>query len=78
LIRAGRDGAAGHFHPRCWTEERTKGPFRRRKCLPIADPGSGRRAIHSTTCNSNQRRGEDGRTRCRLRGDWQPRSPLAR
>jgi len=29
LIRAGRDGAAGHYHPRCWTEERTKGPRRR-------------------------------------------------
>jgi hypothetical protein len=26
LIRAGRDGAAGHYHPRCWTEERTRGP----------------------------------------------------
>src|SRR5262249_8859285 len=30
LIRAGRDGAAGHYHPRCWTEERTKGPWQRR------------------------------------------------
>src|SRR5262249_19100961 len=29
LIRAGRDCAAGHFHPRCWTEERTKGPLRK-------------------------------------------------
>jgi hypothetical protein len=31
LIRAGRDGAAGHYHPRCWTEERIRGPFRRRE-----------------------------------------------
>jgi hypothetical protein len=29
LIRAGRDGAVGHYHPRCWTEERTKGPLRK-------------------------------------------------
>jgi putative DNA primase/helicase len=28
LIRAGQDGNAGHYHPRCWTEERTKGPRR--------------------------------------------------
>jgi hypothetical protein len=29
LIRAGQGGAAGHYHPRCWTEEHTKGPLRR-------------------------------------------------
>jgi hypothetical protein len=28
LIQAGRDGAAGHFHQRCWTEERVQGPRR--------------------------------------------------
>jgi hypothetical protein len=28
LIRAGQDGNAGHYHPRCWTEERTRGPRR--------------------------------------------------
>jgi len=30
LIRAGQNGAAGYYHPRCWTEERTKGPWQRR------------------------------------------------
>jgi hypothetical protein len=28
LIRAGQDGSKGHYHPRCWTEERTKGPWK--------------------------------------------------
>jgi len=41
LIRAGRDGATGHFHPRCWTEERTKGPFRRREVPPDRRPALG-------------------------------------
>jgi hypothetical protein len=38
LIRAGHDGAAGHFHPRCWTEERTKGPRHNKPALgPVGD-----------------------------------------
>jgi hypothetical protein len=39
LIRAGLDGAAGHFHQRCWTEERTRGP--RRHVPPDRRPGLG-------------------------------------
>jgi hypothetical protein len=41
LIRAGQGGAAGHYHPRCWTEERTKGPLRRREVPPDRRPGLG-------------------------------------
>jgi energy-coupling factor transporter ATP-binding protein EcfA2 len=41
LIRAGQDGATGHYHPRCWTEERTKGPLRRREVPPDRRPGLG-------------------------------------
>jgi hypothetical protein len=41
LIQAGEGGAAGHYHPRCWTEERTKGPFRRREVPPDRRPGLG-------------------------------------
>jgi hypothetical protein len=37
LILAGRDGAAGHYHPRCWTEERTKGPLRKPPLGPLGD-----------------------------------------
>jgi putative DNA primase/helicase len=28
LIACGRDGSAGFYHPRCWMDERTKGPLR--------------------------------------------------
>jgi curved DNA-binding protein CbpA len=41
LIRAGQGGAAGHYHPRCWTEERTKGPLRRREVPPDRRPALG-------------------------------------
>jgi len=43
LIRAGQNGAAGHYHPRCWTEERTRPSLRdvpadRRPALgPVGD-----------------------------------------
>ena len=40
LIRAGQNGAAGHYHPRCWTEERTKGPWQRRSS-PDRQPALG-------------------------------------
>jgi hypothetical protein len=39
LIQAGRDGAAGHFHQRCWTEERVQGP--RRHVPPERRPALG-------------------------------------
>jgi hypothetical protein len=27
LIRGSHNGSSAHYHPRCWTEERTKGPY---------------------------------------------------
>jgi DnaJ domain len=41
LIRVGQDGAAGYYHPRCWTAERTKGPLRRREVPPDRRPALG-------------------------------------
>jgi hypothetical protein len=37
LIPCGRNGSAGLYHQRCWTEERTKGPVRKRPAAPPAD-----------------------------------------
>jgi hypothetical protein len=30
LIRGSHNGSSAHYHPRCWTEERTKGPYHKR------------------------------------------------
>jgi hypothetical protein len=31
LIRGSHNGSSAHYHPRCWTEERTKGPYQHRR-----------------------------------------------
>jgi hypothetical protein len=51
LVRCGRDGAAGLYHLRCWTDERTRPSLR--DGLLTDDPRSGRRA---TAENSNDDR----------------------
>jgi hypothetical protein len=42
LIRAAQDGCAGHFHPCCWSEERTKGPWRQQGASDLDERTKGR------------------------------------